>query len=124
MESSINNTVETSTTKETQMPSKYQQYAAIFLSVLLMYVTFFLILGMASTFLEMIGIPMLLIAAFEFATLIVVYIKIDVLVNWCNTLAAKIANGFIFIGNAVASAKARISSFFGKKEETAEAVVA
>lgn len=124
MENTTNSTGETSTTKVTQMPSKYQRTAAIFLSVLLMYVAFFLILGMVSTLLANIGIPMLLIAAFEFATMIMAYIKIDVLIDWCNGLANKIANGLVIAGNAIHNVKTRISSFFGKKEETAEAVAA
>ncbi len=113
-----------SSSEQTMQPSKYQRATAVFLSVLLMYITFFVVLGAISTLLQVMGVPMLIIAAFEFATLIMAYINVDTLVRWGQALAEKILAGILAVDSFFTKVKARVSSFFSKKEETAQAAAA
>ena len=111
-------------TEQTVQPTKNQRLAAIFLSILIMYVIFFIVLSLVTTLMQAIGIPMLLIAAFEFATVIMVYINIDRVVVWGEKLANKIASGFMVVAQTYNKVKARIVSFFKKESEVEVAPVA
>lgn len=111
-------------TEQTVQPIENQRLVAVFLSILIMYVIFFIALGLVTTLMQAIGIPMLLIAAFEFATVIMVYINIDTIIEWGQKLSNKIASGFLVVAQTYNKVKARVVSFFKKEAEAEAAPVA